>query len=67
MKKTTSRRAAQCPKCCGIYSAPPAISRDDGLTLICPDCGTSEALMSIGVSAEEQRKIIDIIHSSYKR
>ena len=67
MKETTSRRAAQCPKCSAIYTAPPAISRDDGHTLICPECGTREALKSIGVSAEEQSKIIDIIHRWYKR
>jgi len=64
MKETTSRRAVQCPKCSAIYTAPPAISRD---TLICPECGTREALKSIGVSAEEQSKIIDIIHRCYKR
>ena len=50
-----------------IYTAPPAISRDDGHTLICPECGTREALKSIGVSAEEQNKIIDIIHRCYSR
>ena len=30
---------------------------------ICPDCGTREALQSIGVCNEEQEKIITIIHS----
>ena len=32
-------------------------------TQICPDCGTREALESIGVSADEQEKIISIIHN----
>lgn len=67
MKEITPIRAAQCPKCSAIYTAPPAISRDDGRTLICPDCGTREALQSLGVSTEEQNKIIDIIHHCYSR
>ena len=29
---------------------------------ICPDCGTREALESIGVDTAEQDKIIDTIH-----
>ena len=51
-----------CPKCGQVYKAPPAISREDNLTYICPDCGIHEALESIGVSAEEQNKIIGIIY-----
>lgn len=46
MKKPASRRAVQCPKCNAVYTAPPAISREDGRTFICPDCGTREALQS---------------------
>lgn len=38
--------------------------RVDNVTIICSDCGTREALESIGVSAEEQEKILDIIHNS---
>ena len=30
--------------------------------LICPDCGTREALTEIGVAADEQEQIIEIIH-----
>ena len=56
MKETTSRRAAQCPKCSAIYTAPPAISRDDGHTLICPECGTREALKSIGCQPRSRAK-----------
>lgn len=39
------------------------MSRKDNVTLICPDCGTREALTEIGVSAEEQEEIINIIHN----
>lgn len=46
----------------GEYSEPPALSRKDNMTLICPDCGTREALTEIGVAAEEQEQIIEIIH-----
>lgn len=34
----------------------------DNQTLICPDCGTREALDSIGVKPEEQEQIISTIH-----
>jgi hypothetical protein len=33
------------------------------MTLICPDCGTREALTEIGVAADEQEQIIEIIHN----
>jgi hypothetical protein len=36
----------------------------DNETLICPDCGTRQALESIGVSQEEQEKILTIIHKA---
>ncbi len=44
----------------------PALSRADGRTLICPDCGTREALESIGVVAEEQEQILEAIHRSQR-
>ena len=53
-----------CPRCGKIYHGIPAISRTDNKTAICPDCGTREALESIGVSAEEQEKILESIHST---
>lgn len=53
-----------CPLCGGLYGEPPALSRTDNETFICPDCGTRQALESIGVSAEEREKIIDIIHGA---
>ena len=53
-----------CPICgCGRpYSGVPALSRTDNKTKICPDCGTRQALESIGVDKEEQEKILSIIH-----
>lgn len=51
-----------CPKCGKVYTERPACSREDN-SPICPDCGTREALASIGVDAAEQEKIINIIHS----
>ena len=55
-----------CPICGKTYYEPPALSRTDNETLICPDCGTRQALESIGVSAEEQEKILAIIHRAYR-
>lgn len=51
-----------CPKCGLPYEGRPALSRDDGKTLICPDCGVREALESIGVDVKEQDKILATIH-----
>lgn len=33
-----------CPKCGKTYRDAPALSRRDNKTLICPECGTREAL-----------------------
>lgn len=54
-----------CPLCEQRYSGRPAVSRSDNKLLICPDCGTREALASIGVSADEQEKILEAIHKSF--
>ena len=51
-----------CPKCGCVYTEVPALSRVDNETLICPDCGIREALEALGISMEEQEKIISIIH-----
>ena len=59
-------RMAVCPLCGKTYHGVPALSRTDNETLICPDCGTRQALQSIGVDAEEQEKILGIIHRSYR-
>ena len=55
-------RMAVCPLCGKTYNGVPALSRTDNKTLICPDCGTRQALQSIGVDAEEQEQIIETIH-----
>ena len=54
-----------CPKCGRTYTERPALSRNDNNTLICPDCGTREALETMGISIEEQDKILGIIHEKY--
>ena len=62
MKENNVMRISVCPRCRRSYCEPPALSRADNETLICPDCGTREALDSIGVSPEEQDSIIQTIH-----
>ena len=51
-----------CPLCGRTYTERPAVSRTDNHTPICPDCGTRQALESVGVEKEEQDEIIDAIH-----
>lgn len=60
MKEIIEERT--CPKCGHTFTERPAVSRVDNYTLICPDCGTREALASMGVEADEQEKILSIIH-----
>lgn len=62
MKNTNEIRIKTCPRCGGIYCGAPALSRQDNETPICPDCGTREALESLGVGEEEQESILKIIH-----
>ena len=62
--KEEIREIRVCPLCGNTYAEPPALSRADNETLICPDCGIRQALDSIGISAEEQEKIISIIHQT---
>lgn len=64
MKPTNIRSIKVCPRCGNTYSEPPALSRKDNETLICPDCGTREALESIGVDTAEQEQILESIHRS---
>ncbi len=56
------RELKKCPRCGSMYGRAPALSRKDNKTLICPDCGTREALESIGIEAAEQEEILSIIH-----
>lgn len=54
-----------CPICRKIYTGVHATSRTDNVTPICPDCGTRQALETLGVGREEQEKILKIIHSKH--
>ena len=63
--KEQIRTVRRCPKCGQEYTGHPALSREDGETLICPDCGTREALDTLGISLEEQDRIIQAIHRSF--
>ena len=60
--KTEETMNRICPVCGREYHEAPALSRVDNTTLICPDCGTREALNSIGVGEAEQEEILGIIH-----
>ena len=64
--KDNVRQIRVCPLCGKSYGEAPALSRTDNETLICPDCGTRQALESIGIDAEERERIIAIIHQSYR-
>lgn len=67
MKNTNEIRIKTCPRYGGIYRSAPALSRQDNETLICPDCGTREALDSLGVGAAEQNAILETIHRNQCR
>lgn len=60
--KTQEKTIRKCPICGMEYMQHPALSRADNETLICPDCGTREALMSIGVDSKDQERILNTIH-----
>ncbi len=63
MKESGNFTVRICPKCGKFYCEVPATSRADN-SPICPDCGTREALESIGVCLEEQEKILATIHNA---
>ena len=62
MKEISITQIKICPRCGQVYHEPPALSRIDNQTPICPDCGTREALESIDIGQEEQEEILAIIH-----
>lgn len=66
MKNDNKGMTRTCPRCGAIYTGHPALSRTDNETLICPDCGTREALESIGVDKAEQEQILEAIHRSFE-
>lgn len=53
-----------CPLCGRTFSEPPALSRTDNKTYICPDCGTRQALASLGCGVDEQARIVQTIHNA---
>ena len=55
--KDNVRQIRVCPLCGKTYGEAPALSRTDNETLICPDCGTRQALESIGIDAEERERM----------
>lgn len=63
MKKEEAIQERTCPICGTTYTTVPALSREDNQTPICPDCGTRQALASIGVCPEEQEKILGMIRN----
>lgn len=67
MMKDRVTRIRICPRCGKNYCGAPALSRADNETQICPDCGTREALKSIGVDKKEQEKILATIHRCQTR
>ena len=62
MQKPVSNEERTCPICGRSYTGHPALSSTDNETLICPDCGTRQALASIGVDEKEQEEILATIH-----
>lgn len=66
MRENKIIRILVCPRCGQAYREHPALSMLDNETLICPDCGTREALDSIGVKPDEQEQIIASIHRCHQ-
>lgn len=52
-----------CPKCGKEYTGAPALCRLDNTTLVCPECGTREALESIGMPEQEIEDIVAVLHT----
>lgn len=66
MEKREPAEIRICPRCGKVYHGSPALSRAHNENLICPDCGTREALESIGVKPSEQEKILETIYRSMR-
>lgn len=67
MKDNEKKWSGVCPVCGKVYTGCGAVSRADGVTLICGDCGTRQALDEMGISADEQEAILKIIHKHTRR
>lgn len=61
MAEQTVTTIRTCPKCGSTYKGHPALSRKDNETLICPLCGTREALEAMGLPQEEIDQITDMV------
>lgn len=53
----------KCPICRLEYSSPPAISRIDNTTPICPSCGVRQALSDAGIDEDAQDGIVSLIEA----
>lgn len=62
----TEMRTAICLLCGNEYHGVSALSRTDNSTYVCADCGSRQALSAMGISEEEQEKILEIIHTHNK-
>ena len=62
MIKEEIHKGRTCPLCDKIYFEAPALSRTDGKTALCSDCGIRQGMDAAGFSKEEQDKILAIIH-----
>ena len=50
-----------CPECRKPYAEPPALSRKDNKTWICPRCGSVQALMDAGYTRKQAEETTDDI------
>lgn len=64
--KGETEEMRKCPICGKEYQEPPAISRKDDKTEICPDCGVMEALEAAGFSDEAKAEALKEIHEARK-
>lgn len=53
----------KCPICNQEYVSPPAVSRTDNKTPICPSCGIRQALSAAGIDADAQNGILSLIEA----
>lgn len=60
------KRQSICPKCGREYTEPPAISRADNKTEICPECGTREALAAAQVDEKTAAEIMQKIREAQR-
>lgn len=53
-----------CVRCGKEYTAPPALSRVDNKTHICPLCGTAEALEYVGADENTKAEILKAVQKA---